>query len=184
MRILTGMVVASICSSVFAADVSPELKAEITALKKHVSMGPVKQTEFRDPKTDEKFEVFKVITQQDKDSTFMGVMRFTVEMKDKSGVYYGQIVTKQRPSPTTDENYSGEHAWEFQIPHGQLKYPKFPAYAMEFGIETNKTIVPVVAKSDGAESGDEITARNTDPQKKLKLKPGKTRPIRAGVAGE
>ena len=182
MRILTAVVCVAVAGlGVFAAEMSPELKAEVDALKKHVSIGSVVQSNYRDDK-DEKIEVFKAVTEQDKDSTFMGIMRFTFEVTDKNGdVYFGQVSLKQRASPTTDESYTGEHTWEFKVPHGQLKYPKFNAYAMEFGIETNKTIIPVVAQLKKVESGDEITARNKDPKKKLKLKPGRTVPVRVNI---
>jgi hypothetical protein len=40
---------------------------------------------------------------------------------------------------------------------------------MEYGFETNGTFVVVCARLKRVESGDEIIARNKDPEKKLKF---------------
>jgi hypothetical protein len=180
MRISIGIaVIAAGFSTVFSGELSPETEAAVKALQKHVDIGSVSKSSIRNAQ-DQKVEVVKTTTEQDKDSTFVGAMRFTFEFTDKNGdVYYGQILTKQRPHPA---GYEGEDEWEFEIPHGELKYPKLDVYAMEFGFETNKTFVPVAQKLSKVESAAEITARNKNPQKKLKPK-GKTKPVREAAAG-
>lgn len=180
MRVLVCVAGLAVCSGLFAAELPPEAEAEMKALKKHVSIGSVNKTNTRNDQN-QKFEIVKVGTSQDEDSPFVGTMRFTFELVSKEGdVFYGQILTKQRPHPAV--NYAGEDEWEFEIPDGDLKYPKLAAYAVEFGFETNKVFVPVAQKLSNVESGDEITARNKDPQKKLKIK-GKTKPVRVDGGG-
>lgn len=182
MRIFAGITgLAVCCSALFAAEATTETEAVVKALQKHVSVGSVNKSSIRNDQN-QKFEIVKVVTSQDEDSPFVGTMRFTFELVSKAGdVFYGQIFTKQRPHPAT--NYTGEDEWEFEIPDGDLKFPKLEAYAVEFGFETNKVFVPVAQKLFKVESGDEIAARNKDPQKKLKIK-AKTKPVRAsGEAG-
>jgi hypothetical protein len=173
MRILIAMIMAG-CLSSFAADLSPEAEALQQALKKHVDIGSVSKNSIRNDQN-QKFEVVKTLTEQDQDSPFVGVMRFTFELTGREGdVFYGQIITKQRPHPI---NYAGQDEWEFEIPHGELKQPKLDVYAMEFGFQTNNVFVPVAQKLSKVESAAEITARNKDPKKKLKIK-GKAKPVR------
>ncbi|MFA7257248.1 MAG: hypothetical protein WC047_06725 [Kiritimatiellales bacterium] len=183
MRIFAGIAgLAVCCSAVFSADMTPETEAVVKVLQKHVSIGSVNKSSTRNDQN-QKFEIVKAVTSQDEDSPFVGVMRFTFELVSKEGdVFYGQILTKQRAHPAV--NYAGEDEWEFEIPDGDLKYPKLEAYAIEFGFETNKVFIPVAQKLSKVESGDEITARNKDRQKKLKIK-GKTKPVRiVGNAGD
>lgn len=148
------------------AQETPDTETLIKQLKKHLSLGSVVRTDFRDEK-DQKFERIKATTEQDEDSPFMGTIRFTFEMTDKAGqTRWGQITRIQAKHPV---EYDGKDEWTFEFPHGELDRPKITAYALEYGWETNKVFTPVVQKFDNAESADEITERNKDSKNKLKI---------------
>lgn len=152
-------------AGVFAQE-SPDTEAMMKLLKKQLSMGSIAKTDFRDAK-DLKNERVKLVTEQDEDNPFVGTLRFTVEVTDKSGeVRWGQVSRAQSKHPP---EYEGKDEWTFEFPHGELDKPKITAYALEYGWETNKVFTPVVQKFDNAESAGEITDRNRDPKKKLKI---------------
>lgn len=167
MRILTGILVLMIgCSEAFAAKERSETDLVVEALQKHVRLGSVTTSSERDDLR-AKWDVITTTTYQDKDDPFIGTLRFTCEFVDKEkNVYYGQTSVKQKEH---DTNYGGKDDWRFRIPNGDLKSLKLTAYAMEFGFETNGTFVVVDSKVKKAENSDEIMARNTDPDKKLKV---------------
>ena len=167
MRILAGILAVMIgCSGAFAEKEVSGIENIVEALKKHVHLGTVRVSTDRDDQR-AKWEVITTETYQDKDSPFIGTLRFTCEFVDKEkNVYYGQASAKQKDH---SRDYIGQEDWRFRIPHGDLEYPKMTAYAMEFGFETNGTFVVVDQVTKKVKSGDEIMARNTDPSKKLKF---------------
>lgn len=176
MRMKRGMVVSVL--TVLAAGLfaqTDDVEAKVQALKKMLSMGSIVKSDFRNDK-DEKFERIKVTTEQEKDDPFLGAVRLTVEMTDKSDqTVYGQKVQAQAKHPS---EYQGKDEWTFEIPHGALDKPKITAYALEYGWETNKVFTPVVQEFYKAESAEEILARSTDPKaEKLQIK-GKTKAFR------
>lgn len=172
----TGFILA-VCAVVAAAGMAQEsadTEAVVKRLKKQLSLGSIVRTDFRDEKN-QKFEQIKVITEQSEDDPFTGTMRFTVEITDKAGeTRWGQITRAQAKRPA---EYDGKDEWTFEFPHGELDKPKITAYALEYGWETNKVFTPVVQKFDNVESAAEITARNKDAQKKIKITP-KTKAFR------
>jgi len=148
------------------AQEAPEAEAMMKLLKKQLSLGSVTRSDFRDDK-DMKNERVKLVTEQDEDSPFLGTLRFTVEMTDKAGeIWWGQSSKVQGKHSA---EYDGKDEWTFDFPHGALDKPKMTAYALEYGFETNKVFTPVVQKFYNVESADEITSRNKDPKKKLKI---------------
>jgi len=166
MRILLGVLVlmASCFSSFAKEEASPE-QVMVKALQKHVKLGSVNVKSERDDEK-QKFEVIATQSKQDEDDPFIGTMRFTFEMTDKEGVvYFGQGKASQKAH---DREYAGADDWQFKISHGDLKFPKLTAYALEYGYESNGTFVVVQQSVKKAESGDEIMARNKD--EKLKIK--------------
>jgi hypothetical protein len=156
-----------------------DVEAAIKALKKELSIGSIVKTDFRD-KEDQKNERVKLVTEQGEDSPFMGTMRFTVEVTDKAGeVRWGQITKVQAKHPP---EYEGKDEWTFEFLHGTLDKPKMTAYVLEYGWETNKVFTPVVQEFYKAESAAEITDRNKDPKKKLKIT-AKTKTFRKDAGG-
>jgi hypothetical protein len=177
MRIGTGTVflaVSVLASGLFAQEAT-DIEAQVKKLKKQLSMGSVVKNDFRDEK-DQKWERIKVTTEQEKDSPFMGAMRFTVEMTDKEGkTICGQKVQPQAKHPA---EYAGRDEWTFDFPHGDLDKPKITAYALEYGWETNKVFTPVIQEFNKSESAGEILARNNDPKQKKLQVTGKTKAFR------
>jgi hypothetical protein len=168
-----------LAAGLFAQE-TPDTEAMQKALKKELDMGSVVKSDFRDD-TDQKFERIKLTTEQDEDGSFMGTMRFTVELTDKAGeTRWGQILRKQAKRPA---EYDGKDEWTFEFPHGELDKPKMTAYALEYGWETDKVFTPVVQEFYKVESADEITARNKDPKQKLKIT-AKTKSFRKESGGE
>lgn len=177
---LIGSVVVMLAAGVFAqATNNVDVEATIKTLKKDLSMGSVAASNFSD-KEGKKWERIKVTTDQEKDSLFMGTMRFTVEVTDKTTNYYGQINKVQSKHPA---EYAGKDEWSFEIAHDAMDKPKITAYAVEYGWETNKVFTPVLQKFNKAESADEIMARNKDPKKKLKIT-AKTKAFRIESGGD
>ena len=178
MRKLIMAAVLVLVAGAFAQE-APNTDEMVKQLKKELSMGSIVKTDFRDDK-DQKFERVKLTTEQDEDSPFMGTMRFTVEMTDKAGeVRWGQITKVQGKRPA---EYDGKDEWTFDVPHGALDKPKMTAYALEYGWETNKVFTPVAQNFYKVESADEITDRNKDPKKKLKVT-AKTKSLRQDTGG-
>ena len=162
---LSGVVLLLAMAS-FAQDA--DIQAQCDVLKKTVSVGSVNAGNYRDGKN-AKFERIKVSSYQDKDDPFVGMMRFTVEIKGDNGdIWFGQKTTKQNKKPV-DVNYTGEDFWEFSFPDGELKYPEITGYAVEYGIETNKLFYTVASKLQRVESADEIMERNKGSQNILKI---------------
>jgi hypothetical protein len=156
---------ALLVAGVFAQE-APDIEETIKNLKKHLSMGSIAKTDFRDA-NNLKNERVKLVTEQDEDNPFIGTLRFTVEVTDKAGeVRWGQVSRAQSKHPP---EYDGKDEWTFEFAHGELDKPKITAYALEYGWETNKVFTPVVQKFDNVESAAEITDRNKDPKKKLKI---------------
>lgn len=160
-----SMVLIVLAAGLFAQE-TPDTETMQKALKKELNIGSVVKTGFRDD-TNQKFERIKVTTKQKKNSPFMGALRFTVEFTGKTGESrWGQISKAQAKHPP---EYQGQDEWTFEFPHGDLDSPKITAYALEYGWNTNKVFTPVVQKFYNVENADEITARNKDPKKKLKI---------------
>lgn len=171
---------AAVVAGVLGLSVYAEESAEIKALQKHVNMGSVNKSSFRDT-NDQKFELIKTTTEQDEDSPFMGTIRLTVEMKAKDGtVFFGRAKRTQGKHPA---DYEGKDEWSFEIPHGEMKYPKIESYAIEYGFETNKTFVPVVQKLVKVANADDIMQRNKGSKNQLKIK-AKGRSLRQAAAGD
>jgi len=168
MRIGTGTVflaVLILAGGLFAQ--TDDIEAKVKALKKELTLGAVVKSDFRDDK-DQKFERYKLTTEQEKDDPFLGAVRFTVEMTDKAGqVICGQKVQPQAKHPA---EYAGRDEWTFDVPHGALDKPKITAYALEYGWETNKVFTPVEQEFYKVESAEEILARNKDSKQKLTIK--------------
>jgi hypothetical protein len=147
---------ALLVAGVFAQE-APDAEETIKKLKKHLSLGSVVKTDFRDAQN-MKNERVKATTSQDEDDPFLGTMRFTVEVTDNAGeVRWGQVSKAQSKHPP---EYEGKDEWTFEFAHGELDKPKITAYALEYGWETNKVFTSVVQKLDKVESADEITDRN------------------------
>ena len=162
------------------AQETPEIEAMKKALGKELSLGSILKTDYRDD-DDQKFERVKLVTEQNRDDSFVGTMRFTVELTGKNGeVWWGQILRKQAKRPP---EYEGRDEWIFDFPHGDLRNPKITAYALEYGWETNSVFIPVEQEFYKVESADEITERNTDRKKKLKIK-AKAKSFREESGGE
>lgn len=179
---LIGTVVVMLAAGVFAqATNNVDVEAKIQSLKKELSMGSIVKTDFRD-KEDQKNERVKLTTEQEKDSPFMGTMRFTVEVTDKAGqTIYGQKTQLQAKHPP---EYAGRDEWTFEFLHGAMEKPKMTAYVLEYGWETNKVFTPVKQEFYKAESAEEIMARNKDPKsKKLQIK-AKAKPFRMEAGGD
>ena len=182
MRMFAGFVVLLVgCMGAFAEQpASAETEALKAKLQKEVSLGSVNRSSVRDEKN-QKVEVIKTTTEQDEDSTFTGVLRFTAEFTDRAGtVFYGQVTVKQKPHP---KNYEGKDEWEFRIPHGDLKQLQMGAYAMEFGFEDSGVFVSVAQKFSKVKNAEEIISRNKDPNRKLTVA-GKTKALRQTSSGE
>lgn len=170
MRILTAILVVMIgCSSVFAQKEKKEASETdvmVEALRKHVRLGSVTTMTERD-QLRAKLEAIKTTTYQDKDSPFIGTLRFTCEFVDKEkNVYYGQMSVKQKKH---DKDYGGKDDWLFKVPHGEVKSLRLYAYAMEFGFETNGTFVVVDSQFKKVKTSDEIMTRNTEAGIKIKV---------------
>jgi hypothetical protein len=156
---------------------------QIEAAKKHVSIGSVEDKVTANKKTGEKTQVIKVISEQDPDDPFVGTVRLTVEAEADDKIWYGQQQQTQKKQLSTRPgaekgkfDYEGEDVWSFKIALStELKDMKVKAYAAEYGfVVSNKVVsnkfVGVTGKYDGAESADEITARNQGSKNILKIK--------------
>lgn len=167
MSIRKWSVVSVICMAAFTvfSQGSANVGKSVEELKKYISLGAIVDSDYRD-KGNQKFELLKATTEQDKDMGFDGVLRLTIEMTGKEGeVWYGQM---SKPQGKRRPDYNGRDTWEFSISHGALKYPKI-VYAVEYGYQTSNAFVAVDQQLKKVESADEIMTRNKGSKNKLKI---------------
>jgi hypothetical protein len=173
MRIGKKFIIPAVCVAAFTVFGQGQalVGKTVEELKKQISLGSVVTTDYRDNQN-QKWELLKTTSEQDKDMGFEGVMRLTVELTGNNGeVWYGQ---QEKPQGKKRADYIGSDTWEFRVPHGTLKYPEM-VYAVEYGYkQTNKTFVAVGQQFRKVNSAEEIMARNKDSKNKLKITP-KTR---------
>ena len=163
-KIVSAVVMLSVAAVM--ADESPDVAAKVKDLKRHLKIGSVTKSDFREDKL--KFERVKVVTQQKDDDPFLGTLRFTVQFGNKTEMYWGQVQMEQKSHPS---EYTGTDEWTFEFPHGEMKNPNIAAYAVEYGWVEGGVFTPVVQKFYKIkESADEITANNADADKKLDIK--------------
>ena len=168
MHIGKKLIVPVICMAAFTVfgQGAANVGKSVDELKKLIILNPVVETDFRD-KDNQKFEMLKLQTQQDKDMGFDGVLRVTVELTGEGGeVWYGQM---SKPQGKRRPDYIGLDDWTCSIPHGELKYPKV-VYAVEYGYQTTNDFVVLQQRLRKVDSADEIMARNKDSKNKLKFK--------------
>lgn len=145
------------CLSCFLAIGANLSEKELEKLQQSVKLGRINTDTIRGEGR-KKIEVIKLYTYQDEDDEFNFQMRVTVEVTDKSkNTYSVQLVREQGE---VDTEYTGEDNWEFQIPHGDLEWPKLTAYAIEYGILHEGTFVSLTEKLDDVDSADEIKERS------------------------
>ncbi len=130
---------------------------ELKRMERSVKMGSIKDSTIRNDE-DEKIEVLKFYTYQNKDDEFDFRMRVTVELTEKAGDTYFAQIEKKRGEVHTD--YTGEDRWEFHIPHGDLVRPKLTAHVIQYGIFMDGKFLVLAEDMDDAESADEIEARS------------------------
>lgn len=160
------IVVPVICMAAFAAfsQGTNNVGKSVEELKKYINLGVPVVSDYRDKKN-QKFELLRVATEQDRDMGFDGVLRVTVELTGGDEVWYGQLI---RPQGKKRPDYNGRDTWEFSIPHGALKYPKL-VYAVEYGYQVSNAFVAVDQQFKKVESAEEIMARNKGSKNKLKI---------------
>lgn len=106
------------------------------------------------------FFVLKFCTFQDDthEKPFGYTLRVTVQLTDRKTqtVVFDQIEENIPQRKIGKMTYYEGHAWEYQIPFGEMKRPKLSAYAIEFGFEKDGHFVILAADYDKVDSADEI----------------------------
>lgn len=150
------LVLLTLCVSVFAKQQSLPNPLQDLVDKYHNRMEiyNVNDDTIRDG-NNQKIEVFKFNTRQDKRDKLDYQLRITVQFTDRKTKEKG-YAQKKYTVPPAPETYTGATDWEFQIPYGHFERPKISAYVIEFGFLKDNVFVPVAVESHKAETAKEI----------------------------
>ena len=133
---------------------------ELTRLKRKLSGTVVIRTINKNTVSDDegkKIELISFNTYQDMRDEVNLTMRVTIELTDKNGqTCFAQLSHNQGK---LDTEYTGEDAWGFRIPHGEMEDAKLSGYVIQYGILQDGILTPVAEKRYRVKSVDEITSR-------------------------